>query len=78
MITLQFTYLIFIKSLDDKQLQSEAEANLLGIKPDIIFDEEHEDLTCFWQEISHLLQVGDELPGIDSYDFIRHTIISIK
>ncbi|WP_408065622.1 type I restriction-modification system subunit M N-terminal domain-containing protein [Schnuerera ultunensis] len=25
----QFTYLIFIKSLDDKQIQSEAEANLL-------------------------------------------------
>lgn len=40
----QFTYLIFIKSLDDKQLESEANANLLGIKPNIIFDREHEDL----------------------------------
>ena len=33
----QFTYLIFIKSLDDKQLQSEAEANILGLEPKIIF-----------------------------------------
>ncbi len=40
----QFTYLIFIKSLDDKQLQSEAEANLLGIEPKIVFDSDHEDL----------------------------------
>ena len=40
----QFTYLIFIKSLDDKQLQSEAEANLLGVEAKIIFDKEHEDL----------------------------------
>ena len=40
----QFTYLIFIKSLDDKQLQSEGEANLLGVEPKIIFDSEHENL----------------------------------
>ena len=40
----QFTYLIFIKSLDDKQLQREAEAKLLGVEPKIIFDSEHEDL----------------------------------
>lgn len=40
----QFTYLIFIKSLDDKQLQSEAEANLLGIESQIVFNNEHEDL----------------------------------
>lgn len=33
----QFTYLIFIKSLDDKQIQSEAEANLLGLEPKITF-----------------------------------------
>lgn len=36
--------MIFIKSLDDKQLQSEAEANILGVEPKIIFDKEHEDL----------------------------------
>ena len=40
----QFTYLIFIKSLDDKQLQSEAEANILGIEPNIIFGKDHQDL----------------------------------
>lgn len=40
----QFTYLLFIKSLDDKQLESEANANLLGVKPKIIFDYEQEDL----------------------------------
>ncbi|MGO1470233.1 MAG: type I restriction-modification system subunit M [Tissierella sp.] len=33
----QFTYLIFIKSLDDKQIASEANANILGLEPDIIF-----------------------------------------
>lgn len=33
----QFTYLIFIKSLDDKQLQSEAESNILGLEPKITF-----------------------------------------
>ncbi|MGO1580115.1 MAG: type I restriction-modification system subunit M [Peptoniphilaceae bacterium] len=40
----QFTYLIFIKSLDDKQLQSEAEANVIGVEPKITFDNDHEDL----------------------------------
>ena len=40
----QFTYLIFIKLLDDKQLQSEAEANILGVEPKIIFDKEYENL----------------------------------
>ena len=40
----QFTYLIFIKSLDDKQIQNEAEANLLGVEPRVIFDEENDEL----------------------------------
>lgn len=40
----QFTYLIFIRSLDDKQLQSEAEANIIGVKPMITFDLDHKDL----------------------------------
>ena len=40
----QFTYLIFIKSLDDKQLQSEAEANILGVEPKVVFDKDHSDL----------------------------------
>ena len=33
----QFTYLIFIKSLDDKQIREEMDANILGIEPKIIF-----------------------------------------
>lgn len=40
----QFTYLIFMKSLDDKQLQSEAEANIIDVQPKIVFDSDHEDL----------------------------------
>lgn len=38
----QFTYLIFIKSLDDKQLQSEAEANMLGMEPKVTFKGKNE------------------------------------
>lgn len=40
----QFTYLIFIKSLDDKQLRIELEGNLLGLEGKIIFHKENEDL----------------------------------
>lgn len=47
----QFTYLLFIKSLDDKQLNSEKEASILGIKPKIIFDKEKEDLR--WSNFKH-------------------------
>ena len=47
----QFTYLLFIKSLDDKQLNSEKEASILGIKPKVIFDKEKEDLR--WSNFKH-------------------------
>lgn len=47
----QFTYLIFIKSLDDKQLRSEKEAELLGIEPKIIFDKDNEELR--WSNFKH-------------------------
>lgn len=47
----QFTYLLFIKSLDDKQLRSEKEASILGIKPKVIFDEDKEDLR--WSNFKH-------------------------
>lgn len=40
----QFTYLLFIKSLDEKQLQNEQEAELLGLEPDRIFLEEYNHL----------------------------------
>ena len=39
----QFTYLLFIKQLDDKQLTSEKEASILGIEPKIILID-NEDL----------------------------------
>lgn len=47
----QFTYLIFIKSLDDKQLKSELDAEILGIEPRIVFDENHKDLR--WSNFKH-------------------------
>ena len=47
----QFTYLLFIKSLDDKQLNSEKEANILGIKPKVIFGKDNEELR--WSNFKH-------------------------
>lgn len=47
----QFTYLLFIKSLDDKQLNSEKEASILGIKPKVIFDKDNEELR--WSNFKH-------------------------
>jgi type I restriction enzyme M protein len=47
----QFTYLLFIKQLDDKQLTSEKEASILGIEPKIIFDKDNEDLR--WSNFKH-------------------------
>lgn len=47
----QFTYLLFIKSLDDKQLTSEREASILGIKPKVIFNKEKEELR--WSNFKH-------------------------
>ena len=43
----QFTYLIFIKSLDDKQIREEMDANILGIEPKIIFNENQQNLSFF-------------------------------
>ena len=40
----QFTYLIFIKSLDDKQIREEMDANILGIEPKIIFNKNQQNL----------------------------------
>ena len=41
----QFTYLIFIKLLDDKQLRAERDAILLGIEPKKFFNEERCDIS---------------------------------
>ncbi len=40
----QFTYLLFIKGLDEKQNDIEANAVLLGLEPEKIFGEEQQDL----------------------------------
>lgn len=40
----QFTYLLFIKGLDDKQNDLEANAALLGIETELIFSKEQQDL----------------------------------
>ncbi len=43
----QFTYLLFIKGLDEKQNDLEANAALLGLEPEKIFTDEQQDLR--WQ-----------------------------
>jgi 3D domain protein len=48
----QFTYLIFIKLLDDKQLRAERDAILLGIEPKKFFDEEQQNLR--WSNFKEL------------------------
>ncbi|WPD22774.1 MAG: class I SAM-dependent DNA methyltransferase [Candidatus Electrothrix scaldis] len=40
----QFTYLLFIKGLDERQNEFEANASLLGIPAEKIFDDEQQDL----------------------------------
>ncbi|QEK11606.1 SAM-dependent DNA methyltransferase [Crassaminicella thermophila] len=40
----QFTYLIFIKALDDKQNDLEQNASILGIEPKKIFNDDQQDL----------------------------------
>lgn len=47
----QFTYLLFIKSLDDKQLKSERDASLIGLEAKLIFDKDHEELR--WSNFKH-------------------------
>ncbi len=47
----QFTYLLFIKSLDDKQLASEKAASVLGIEAKITFDGAQKDLR--WSNFKH-------------------------
>ena len=42
----QITYLLFIKSLDDKEISREKNDNLLGIKSERTFAEQHQD--CRW------------------------------
>ena len=48
----QFTYLLFIKGLDDKQLDEERSAEFLGIEIDKIFNETQENLR--WHKFKQL------------------------
>lgn len=48
----QFTYLLFIKGLDDKQTGLEQNAEILGIEVDKIFNEEQENLR--WKNFKQL------------------------
>lgn len=48
----QFTYLLFIKGLDDKQLDEEKSAEFLGIEIDKIFNETQENLR--WHKFKQL------------------------
>lgn len=48
----QFTYLLFIKGLDDKQLDEERSAEFLGIEIDKIFNETQENLR--WNKFKQL------------------------
>lgn len=48
----QFTYLLFIKGLDDKQNDLEQNAALLGIEADKIFKDDQQDLR--WKNFKQL------------------------
>jgi type I restriction enzyme M protein len=48
----QFTYLLFIKGLDEKQTDLERNAELLGIEADKIFNDEQQNLR--WQKFKQL------------------------
>ena len=48
----QFTYLLFIKRLDDRQTELEQNASLLGIKPEKIFDDTQQNLR--WKNFKQL------------------------
>lgn len=48
----QFTYLLFIKGLDDRQTDLERNAELLGIEVDKIFDEDHQNIR--WKNFKQL------------------------
>ncbi|EMJ6201567.1 TPA: SAM-dependent DNA methyltransferase [Clostridioides difficile] len=47
----QFTYLLFIKGLDEVETKNEAEATLLGVSFERIFDDEHQHLR--WSKFSN-------------------------
>lgn len=61
----QFTYLLFIKGLDEKQTDLEKNAELLGIEVDKIFSDEQENLR--WQKFK-------QLSASDMYDMVSKKV----
>lgn len=61
----QFTYLIFIKSLDDKQTKEEKTASVLGLKPKKIFNENEQILR--WGNFK-------ELEAQEMYDIVVNKV----
>lgn len=61
----QFTYLLFIKGLDDKQTDLEQNAEILGIEIDKIFHEKEENLR--WKNFK-------QLPAADMYDVVSKQV----
>ncbi len=61
----QFTYLLFIKGLDEKQTDLEKNAELLGIEVDKIFSDEQENLR--WQKFK-------QLSASDMYDIVSKKV----
>ncbi|MDF1617984.1 type I restriction-modification system subunit M [Petrocella sp. FN5] len=61
----QFTYLLFIKGLDEKQTDLERNAELLGIEVDKIFGEEQENLR--WHKFK-------QLSASDMYDMVSKNV----
>lgn len=62
----QFTYLLFIKGLDEKQTDLERNAELLGIEVDKIFSDEQENLR--WQKFK-------QLGASDMYDMVSKKVL---
>lgn len=56
----QFTYLLFIKGLDDRQLQLERNAAITGLSPERIFPEANQPLR--WSNFKH--KGADEMYGL--------------
>ncbi|QOR36360.1 SAM-dependent DNA methyltransferase [Clostridium sp. 'deep sea'] len=52
----QFTYLLFIKGLDDKQTDLEKNAEILGIKPQKIFNNKQQDIR--WSNFKQLSAIA--------------------
>ena len=61
----QFTYLLFIKGLDDKQTDLEQNAEILGIEPEKIFKEDEQGLR--WKNFK-------QLPASDMHEVVAEKV----